>query len=130
MGIDGVMLSSVRGRVIVLGLAAASVAFVLLLRCSGNVGSLGGSDDGLSSVVAKPGTPQLLTADGRSQQIIRLNPPQRTPNSVRLVILSDTHTHHSELNVPDGDILIHAGDYALARTSAGRVREKRAFDEW
>lgn len=75
--------------------------------------------------------PPLLTADGHKQQVIpQLNPPQRIPGSVRLVLLSDTHTHHSELDVPDGDILIHAGDYALARTSAGRLREKQSFDEW
>ena len=74
--------------------------------------------------------PPLLTAAGHKQLVPQLNPPQRIPGTVRLVLLSDTHTHHSELDVPDGDILIHAGDYALARTSAGRLREKQDFDEW
>lgn len=42
---------------------------------------------------------------------------------VRLVCLSDTHDLHSSLEVPDGDILIHAGDF----TSRGRVPEVEAF---
>ena len=49
---------------------------------------------------------------------------------MRLVLISDTHTHHSELAVPDGDILIHAGDYGLARSRAGRLKEKASFEEW
>jgi len=30
---------------------------------------------------------------------------------VRIVCLSDTHGRHARLSVPDGDILIHAGDF-------------------
>jgi hypothetical protein len=71
-----------------------------------------------------------VDVDGHQKSIPGLNPPQRTAGTVRLVMLSDTHTHHSQLDVPDGDILIHAGDYASARNSAGRLREKVAFDEW
>ena len=32
------------------------------------------------------------------------------PNSVRLVCLSDTHNCHDDVDVPPGDVLIHAGD--------------------
>lgn len=32
------------------------------------------------------------------------------PDTVRLVLLSDTHTLHDEMRIPDGDVLIHAGD--------------------
>jgi 3',5'-cyclic AMP phosphodiesterase CpdA len=43
--------------------------------------------------------------------------------TVRLVCLSDTHGHHDELAVPDGDVLVHAGD--LSRI--GRPREIASF---
>jgi len=42
--------------------------------------------------------------------------PNRTENtarSLRLVCLSDTHGLHRQLTVPNGDILIHAGDLTL-----------------
>ena len=122
------MLLSARVRMVLLALAVLSVLLVVLLRyCSGESDVGSGSVD-ISSADYR--TLPLLSADGRQQHILRLNPPQRTPNSVRLVILSDTHTHHSELDIPNGDILIYAGDYASARTSAGRLREKKSFDDW
>jgi len=30
---------------------------------------------------------------------------------MKLHIISDTHTRHRELNLPGGDVLIHAGDF-------------------
>ena len=30
---------------------------------------------------------------------------------VRLVLLSDTHGLHREISIPDGDVLVHAGDF-------------------
>lgn len=30
---------------------------------------------------------------------------------MRLVCISDTHDHHEDVKLPDGDILIHAGDF-------------------
>jgi Icc-related predicted phosphoesterase len=44
----------------------------------------------------------------------------------RLVLLSDTHNAHDEIIVPDGDILIHAGD----ATNYGTIEEIRAFNRW
>jgi Icc-related predicted phosphoesterase len=32
---------------------------------------------------------------------------------MRLVIISDTHTNHRQLELPEGDVLIHCGDYCL-----------------
>ncbi len=29
---------------------------------------------------------------------------------MRLVALADTHSYHAALTVPDGDVLVHAGD--------------------
>ena len=40
--------------------------------------------------------------------------PEQKPGTVRVVGISDTHTMHRSLAIPDGDILIHAGD-ALAQ---------------
>ena len=36
--------------------------------------------------------------------------PRRT---VRIVCISDTHELHRELSVPDGDLLIHSGDFTF-----------------
>ncbi len=43
---------------------------------------------------------------------------------MRLIVISDTHGLHDRLEVPEGDVLIHAGDL----TSHGELHEVRAFD--
>ncbi len=43
---------------------------------------------------------------------------------MRLVVISDTHGLHDHLEIPPGDVLIHAGDIS----SRGDLREVRAFD--
>lgn len=45
---------------------------------------------------------------------------------MRIVCLSDTHNRHGALDVPDGDVLLHAGD----ATMRGDPEELRAFDAW
>lgn len=45
---------------------------------------------------------------------------------MRIVCLSDTHGHHGALDVPEGDVLVHAGDATLGGTAA----EVEAFAEW
>lgn len=45
---------------------------------------------------------------------------------MRLVCISDTHTRHDELILPDGDVLIHAGDW----TYRGNRGEIKSFLEW
>lgn len=44
----------------------------------------------------------------------------------RIILLSDTHNAHDEIVVPDGDILIHAGD----ATNTGTAEEIAAFAGW
>jgi hypothetical protein len=54
----------------------------------------------------------------------------RTPTgrtSLRLVLLSDTHELHREVEVPDGDILIHAGDFTMFSESMEEVAD---FNKW
>ena len=44
-----------------------------------------------------------------------------------LVIISDTHNHHRKFNsIPDGDVLVHAGDY----TSFGKIEHAQDFNTW
>lgn len=43
-----------------------------------------------------------------------------------IVCLSDTHEFHRDVSVPDGDLLIHAGDF----THLSRPSTLRDFDEW
>jgi Icc-related predicted phosphoesterase len=45
---------------------------------------------------------------------------------VRVVCISDTHSMHRKLTVPDGDLLLHAGDI----TSRGELSTLRDFDAW
>jgi Icc-related predicted phosphoesterase len=44
----------------------------------------------------------------------------------KIVCLSDTHNRNEQINVPDGDILIHAGD----ATGRGTIDEIVLFNEW
>lgn len=45
---------------------------------------------------------------------------------IKLVVMSDTHNQHDSIDVPDGDILIHAGD----ATGRGSIWEVKAFNDW
>ncbi len=44
-----------------------------------------------------------------------------------IVCISDTHELHREVDVPDGDILIHAGDFTMFSKSAAAILD---FNEW
>lgn len=45
---------------------------------------------------------------------------------MRIVCLSDTHTLHDAVHVPEGDVLVHAGDFS----SRGNKKEIEAFAKW
>lgn len=45
---------------------------------------------------------------------------------MRLVLISDTHNEHDLIDIPDGDILIHAGDF----TERGSIEEVEVFNEF
>lgn len=45
---------------------------------------------------------------------------------MRLVCISDTHNYHAKLQIPDGDILIHAGDFS----NHGKPKEVASFCNW
>lgn len=48
-------------------------------------------------------------------------------NKLTLVAFSDTHGHHKNLVLPDGDVLIFAGDLM---TCGRRMSEIKSFGEW
>jgi Icc-related predicted phosphoesterase len=48
-------------------------------------------------------------------------------SSIRIVCISDTHGQHAKLNVPDGDVLIHAGDFAAFGDTPIEVID---FNQW
>lgn len=45
---------------------------------------------------------------------------------MRLVLISDTHNQHGSLDLPAGDVLVHAGDF----TMQGKEPEVAAFGRW
>ena len=45
---------------------------------------------------------------------------------MKIVCISDTHNQHNEINIPEGDILIHAGDF----TTLGKFDEITSFNSW
>jgi Icc-related predicted phosphoesterase len=45
---------------------------------------------------------------------------------MKIICISDTHNLHKDLKIPDGDILIHAGDM----TCVGGMDEIKEFNEW
>ena len=47
-------------------------------------------------------------------------------NHIRFVCISDTHGKHRKINLPDGDVLLHAGDI----TNVGEANQLEDFAEW
>jgi len=45
---------------------------------------------------------------------------------MKIVIVSDTHGMHDEIDIPDGDVLIHAGDF----TQNGKLKQVVRFNEF
>jgi hypothetical protein len=42
---------------------------------------------------------------------------------IELVLMSDTHEQHKKVDVPHGDLLIHAGDFTYFNRSPSVVRD-------
>ncbi|KAF0688454.1 Aste57867_19919 [Aphanomyces stellatus] len=54
-------------------------------------------------------------------------PPRKAPGDLRVVFISDTHSLHGEMPpIPDGDILVHGGDF----TDTGDRDEVAAFNSF
>lgn len=52
--------------------------------------------------------------------------PPRVPGCVRVVCIADTHNEHETLRLPEGDVLVHAGD---CLTESGRRHVERRSDK-
>ncbi len=52
---------------------------------------------------------------------------QKANRSLQLVLLSDTHEQHAEVEVPPGDILIHAGDFTMFSRNLRSISD---FNQW
>ena len=50
----------------------------------------------------------------------------RTQRRLRCDVISDTHNKHRSLRIPDGDVLLHCGDF----TNSGRIAEIVDFNSW
>lgn len=48
------------------------------------------------------------------------------PEMIKFVCVSDTHNRAEEVQLPEGDVLIHCGDF----TRSGTPNEVTAFNEW
>lgn len=51
-------------------------------------------------------------------------------DSVRLVIVSDTHERHWQVTIPEGDVLIHCGDILMSSSLAGQQRGDRVLEDF
>eukprot|EP00051_Salpingoeca_urceolata_P019658 m.289751 g.289751 ORF g.289751 m.289751 type:complete len:354 (+) comp19461_c1_seq17:152-1213(+) len=73
--------------------------------------------------------PASVTAAGTPSRPLVLKPrssAQPPVRTVRVVCVSDTHNQHDGVEVPHGDILLHAGDL----TRHGTAEELKAVDAW
>ena len=57
---------------------------------------------------------------------VEINVKEKREDVARIVLISDTHNLHKTLQMPEGDILIHAGDI----TNDGTQKEIKDFDTW
>jgi Icc-related predicted phosphoesterase len=58
---------------------------------------------------------------------LKLIPTPEAGTVLRLVLLGDTHELHREVEVPDGDILIHVGDFTMFSKNMRAVAD---FNTW
>jgi Icc-related predicted phosphoesterase len=49
---------------------------------------------------------------------------------MKIWIISDTHTRHEELTVPEVDMVIHCGDSTCSRQAKDNLREQVPFLQW
>ena len=52
--------------------------------------------------------------------------PQGKPLGIRCVLISDTHGCHRQIQLPEGDVLIHGGDF----TRSGLLDDAEDFNNW
>lgn len=68
---------------------------------------------------------QLFSVGSSPSQGVRLT-EIRNHKTLRCVCISDTHMMHEHMYIPDGDVLIHCGDF----TNHGSLDEVQKFADW
>jgi len=72
---------------------------------------------------------QLKVGHGEVIEFPSIRDPKKSYKKIRIICLSDTHTKQSRLKIPDGDILLHCGDFSNY-ASWTRGRDLSAFNRW
>jgi Icc-related predicted phosphoesterase len=54
---------------------------------------------------------------------------RRKEKVLKLVLISDTHGKHDQVVLPEGDVLIHAGDFCMG-DRRGKIKELSSFATW
>lgn len=108
---------AIRGRLLSIGISLP----LLTLRHDPNQVW---ADIEATQVFQKPS--RVFSGDDRDIDCIAI--PPRDPSSVRFVCISDTHGWHEKLScpLPDGDVLLHAGDFS----NCGKLAEVERFGRW
>ena len=84
---------------------------------------------------ANAGRISFNTKDGKSKEgksveeeleRVEIKVTEKREDVIRIVLISDTHNRHGTMQMPEGDILIHAGDF----TNNGKEKEIKDFDTW
>ncbi|CAE8639441.1 unnamed protein product [Polarella glacialis] len=104
------------GSVVAAAVTCAALLVAAMVRCR-NCSKLAGQ---------RPQTVQLLAEASGCARLDWHRNGSSTRRGLRLVCISDTHGHHRELELPAGDVLIHAGDFTLH----GKEEQARDFNAW
>eukprot|EP01116_Phalansterium_solitarium_P024057 TRINITY_DN8694_c0_g1_i2.p1 TRINITY_DN8694_c0_g1~~TRINITY_DN8694_c0_g1_i2.p1 ORF type:complete len:273 (+),score=44.75 TRINITY_DN8694_c0_g1_i2:296-1114(+) len=78
---------------------------------------------GASNVAQVPTSPVQV----EPRIALRVPGQPESGRAVRIVVISDTHNSHELINIPSGDVLIHAGDFTRYRRSAADIV---GFNDW
>mmetsp|Transcript_4213 Transcript_4213/g.5377 ORF Transcript_4213/g.5377 Transcript_4213/m.5377 type:complete len:281 (+) Transcript_4213:100-942(+) len=70
----------------------------------------------------------------KGEMMPRSSLPPKNDNSIRFVVISDTHTRHHSLGIlPEGDVFVHSGDILMSTrfwSSQGRRQKYEEFNNW
>ena len=77
----------------------------------------------------RPAKAATLAKYLRRRSAIAKKAPAKT-KSLRVVCISDTHMRHASLRIPDGDVLVHAGDFVDLGAPMPVGDQLRNFKAW
>eukprot|EP00928_Gymnodinium_smaydae_P094009 TRINITY_DN7841_c0_g4_i1.p1 TRINITY_DN7841_c0_g4~~TRINITY_DN7841_c0_g4_i1.p1 ORF type:complete len:238 (+),score=29.02 TRINITY_DN7841_c0_g4_i1:123-836(+) len=81
----------------------------------------------MGALASKTAPQSLPLLDHGTYSLVNIESERgRVKRGVRIVCVSDTHGKHRDIVVPDGDVLIHAGDFTLY----GSAAHAADFDAW